>query len=102
MHKPFMQLSSKDNENVVTKGYLNHTAPAYKVLFNGMKHISFSDMKYAISSPAMAGKLDPDTAHKYTCKCFLEFFDAYLKKAKFKPELASDDVITVTEFAPDK
>ena len=102
MHKPFMQLSCKDNEKVVTKGYLNHTAPAYKVLFRGMKHVAFSDMKYAISSAAMAGKLSPDLAHEYTCKSFLAFFDCYLKKTSDKPMLTSDNVITVTEFAPDK
>ena len=48
-----------------------------------------------------AGKLDADSAHKYTCRSFLEFFDCYLKKTKEKPDLTSDDVITVTEFAPD-
>jgi len=102
MHKPFMQLSCKDNENVVTKGYLNHTAPAYKVLFRDMKHIGFSDMKYAISAASMTGRLSPALAHEYTCKCFLAFFDCYLKKTSDKPLLASDDVITVTEFAPDR
>ena len=102
MNKPFMQLSCEDNENVVTKGYLNHTQPAYKVLFHGMKHLGFADIKYAMKPGMTTGKLDADSAHKYTCKSFLEFFDCYLKKAKNKPELTSNDVITVTEFAPDK
>ena len=102
MNKPFMQLSCEDNENVVTKGYLNHTQPAYKVLFHGMKHLGFADIKYAMKPGMTTGKLDADSAHKYTCKSFLEFFDCYLKKAKEKPELTSNDVITVTEFAPDK
>ncbi len=101
MNKPFLQLSCKDNEGVVTRGYIRHSAPAYKVLFRDMKHIAFSDMKYAIGSGAMAGKLDPDLAHRYSCKSFLEFFDCYLKKVKDKPDLESNDVITVTEFAPD-
>ncbi|MBP5655151.1 MAG: hypothetical protein J6X33_06515 [Clostridiales bacterium] len=101
MHKPFMQLSCKDNENVVTRGYLRHTAPAYKVLVRDMKHMGFADIKYAMKPGATVGKLDPDLAHRYTCKSYLEFFDCYLKKAKDKPDLASDDVITVTEFAPD-
>ena len=101
MDKPFMQLSCEDNENVVTRAYIRHSAPAYKVLFRDMKHVSFSDMKYAIKSAAMAGKLDSALAHEYTCRCNLEFFDAYLKRIKPKPELTSDDVITVSEFAPD-
>ena len=101
MNKPFMQLSCHDNENIVTKGYLNHTKPAYKVLFRDMKHIGFADIKYAMKPGMTVGKLDADTAHKYTCKSFLEFFDCYLRKTKDKPDLASDGVITVTEFAPD-
>ncbi len=102
MNKPFMQLSCKDNENVVTKGYLNHTKPAYKVLFRDMKHMGFADIKYAMKPGMTAGKLDADTAHKYTCRSFLAFFDCYLKKTSDKPELTSDSVITVTEFAPDR
>ena len=101
--KPFLQISCKDNEKVVAKGYLNHTAPAYKVLFRDMKHIAFSDMKHSLPPSAMlGGKLDADVAHEHMCKTFLEFFDCYLKKIKDKPELKSDNVITVTEFAPVK
>lgn len=101
MHKPFLQLSCKDNENVVTRAYIDHTAPAYKVLFRDMKHIGFSDMKYAVKPKSMVGKLDDDLAHKYTCKSFLEFFDCYLRKSKTEPDLKSDDVITVTLIPPD-
>ena len=101
MNKPFMQLSCEDNENVVTKGYLNHSKPAYKVLFRGMKHMGFADIKFGMKPGMMAGKLDAESAHNYSCRSFLEFFDCYLKKTKDKPDLTSDDVITVTEFAPD-
>lgn len=101
MNKPFMQLSCHDNENIVTKGYINHTKPAYKVLFRDMKHIGFADIKYALKPGMTAGKLDADLAHKYTCRSFLEFFDCFLRKIKDKPDLVSGDVITVTEFEPD-
>ena len=101
MNKPFMQLSCEDNENIVTKGYINHTKPAYKVLFRDMKHMGFADIKYALKPGMTAGKLDADLAHKYTCRSFLEFFDCYLRKIKDKPDLVSGDVITVTEFEPD-
>ena len=101
MNKPFMQLSCLDNENIVTKGYINHTKPAYKVLFRDMKHMGFADIKYALKPGMTAGKLDADLAHKYTCRSFLEFFDCYLRKIKDKPDLVSGDVITVTEFEPD-
>ena len=101
MNKPFMQLSCLDNENIVTKGYINHTKPAYKVLFRDMKQMGFADIKYALKPGMTAGKLDADLAHKYTCRSFLEFFDCYLRKIKDKPDLVSGDVITVTEFEPD-
>ena len=101
MRKPFMMLSCKDNENVVVRGYIRHSAPAFKVLFQGMRHVGFSDMKYAIKAKSMVGKLSPESAHDYTCKCHLEFFDAYLKKIKNKPALESNSDITVTEYASD-
>ena len=100
-NKPFMQISCSDNENIVAKVYLNHTAPVYKVLFRDMKHVAFSDMKHNIPSGMLAGKLDADIAHEHMCRSFLEFFDCCLKKTKDTPDLKSDNVITVTEFAPD-
>ena len=99
--KPFMQLSGKDNEYVVTRVYLRHTKPVYKVLFKDMKHMGFSDAKHMIPMKSAVGKLDPDIAHEMVCKCHLEFFDAYLKGIKEKPELEDNDVIKVTVFEPD-
>ena len=67
-----------------------------------MKHVGFSDMKHNMpQSNMLAGKLDSDLAHENMCKVFLEFFDCYLKKLKDTPDLKSDNVIMVTEFAPD-
>lgn len=100
LDKPFMQISGKDNENVVTRVYLKHKKPVYKVLFRDMKHIGFSDMKYMIPIKSMIGKLDADLMHDNICKAHLEFFDAYLKKSK-NFELRSNDVISVTTFEPD-
>ena len=57
-------------------------------------------MKYAIPLKSQMGKLDPDTAHKTVCGIHLEFFDAYLKKAKAKPSLESNDAVTITEYEP--
>lgn len=99
--KPFMQVSCTDNEYVVTRVYIRHTKPVYKVLFRDMKHIGFADSKHNIPLKSMVGKLDPDLMHENLCKCHLEFFDAYLKGLKEKPDLRSDDVITVTEYPAD-
>ena len=99
--KPFMQISCKANENVVTRVYVKHTKPVTKVIFRDMSHMGFSDMKHMISMKSSVGKLGADEMHENLCKCHLEFFDTWLKKAKPHPELTSNDVITVTEYAPD-
>ena len=99
--KPFMQISCEDNERVVTRVYLRHTKPIYKVLFKGMKHIGFADSKHQIPMKSVVGKLDPDVMHKNLCKCHLEFFDAYLKGLKAAPELTNNEAITVSVFEPD-
>ena len=97
--KPFMQVSCKIYESIVSRVYLRHTQPVYKVLFRDMQHMGFSDMKYRIK--LSTGKLDPDAMHENLCRCHLAFFDAYLKGLSEKPDLKSNDVITITEYAPD-
>ncbi len=99
--KPFMQVSCKDNEYVVTRAYIRHTEPVYKVFFRDMKHIGFSDAKYMLPLKSMVGKLEPDLLHENLCKCHLEFFDAYLKGEKESPEIKNNDVVTVSVYGPD-
>ncbi|MBO5986849.1 MAG: hypothetical protein J6Q02_08640 [Lachnospiraceae bacterium] len=101
MEKPFMQVTSETNERVVARGYLQHTKPAYKVVFRDMKHVGFSDMKHAIRMGSMVGKLPADDMHNNLCKCHVEFFDTYLKKAKNAPELETNDVMRYTVYEPD-
>ena len=101
LEKPFMQISCRSNENIVARVYLRHTKTVWKVLFRDMQHVGFSDMKHRIKIGAMVGKLDADGMHENLCKCHLELFDTYLKKAKDHPDIRSNDTITVTEFAPD-
>ena len=99
--KPFFQISCKDNENVVTRVYIRHTAPVYKALFRDMKHMGFADAKHLIPFRSVTGKLDPDELHRNLCRCHLAFFDAYLKGIKETPELESNGVITVSVYEPD-
>nr|MCR5213903.1 hypothetical protein [Eubacterium sp.] len=99
--KPFMQISCKDNEKVVTRVYLRHTEKIYKVLFKDMKHIGFADAKHMIPIKSVVGKLDPDLFHNNLCKCHLEFFDSYLRRNKETPNLKNSDVIKVSIFEPD-
>lgn len=99
--KPFMQVSCKSNEKVVSRVYLRHTKPVWKVLFRDMKHVGFSDMKFRIRIASMAGKLPADVMHENLCHCHLEFFDTYLKGLKAEPELKSNDAVTVTKYEED-
>ena len=99
--KPFMQISCRNNEYVVTRAYVRHTKLVYKVLFRNMQHVGFSDAKHMLPFKSMIGKLDPDTMHENLCRCHLEFFDAYLKRAKELPDLKSNDVMTVSVYPPD-
>ena len=101
LEKPFMQISCKGNATIVTRVYLRHTRPVYRVLFRDMQHVGFSDMKHRIRPGWMVGRLDADAMHENLCKCHLELFDAYLKRTKDRPALAGNDAITVTEYAPD-
>ena len=99
LEKPFMQISCKGNEKVVMRAYLGHTKTVYKALFRDMAHIGFSDMKHVMGLGV--GKLASDAMHENLCKCHLEMFDAYLKGLKNKPDLKSNEIVTVTEFGPD-
>ena len=99
--KPFMQISCKDNEYVVTRVYTRHTNPVFKVLFRDMHHIGFADCKHMIPMKSVVGRLDADLLHENVCRAHLEFFDAYLKGLKAKPDLKSNDVVTVSEYQPD-
>ena len=93
LEKPFMQITSETNEKLVARGYMHHSKPVYKAVIKNMKHVGFSDMKYAIKFGSMVGKLPADKMHENLCKCHVEFFDTHLKKIKDKPDLKSNDVM---------
>jgi len=99
--KPFLQISCRDNERVVTRVYIRHTGPVYKALFRDMRHMGFSDAKHLIPMKSVMGKLDPDVMHENLCRCHLEFFDAYLKGIRKEPEIRSNETVTVSVCPPD-
>ncbi len=101
LRRPFMQISCRSNENVAARAYIRHTEPVFKALFRDMNHIGFSDMKHLIGFGSLTGRLDADSMHENLCRCHLEMFDTYLKGKKDKPDIRSNDAVTVTEFAPD-
>lgn len=79
MTKPFCQISSRENNNVVTRPFLNTEADTYHVIFDDMKHIGYTDAKFFIPVKFIAGKLDPQEMFKNLVYCHLTFFDRYLK-----------------------
>lgn len=95
LKRPFMQINCKANINVSARAYLDHTEPVYRVLFNDMEHLGFSDLKYAVPVAKVVGKLPPDVAHENLCRCHLEFFDTYLKGTKKAPVLPDNDAVEV-------
>ena len=101
LRKPFLQVSCKDNQTIVSRVYLKHTKPVYKALFRDMRHMGFSDMKHAMKPGMISGRLDPDKMHENLCALHLEMFDTYLKRIKDVPAMESNDTITVTKFDPD-
>lgn len=101
LDKPFLQINCEMNQNVVTRGYLYHKKPVYKVVLKDMRHLGFSDMKYMIPLKSQVGKLSPDIAHEITCTCHLEFFDAYLKNKKSEPNLPSNENVQSKKYEAD-
>ena len=99
--KPFLQISCRENENGAARVCLRHTKPVYKAVFRDMKHMGFSDMKFAMKPGYTMGRLDPDKMHVNLCGCMLEMFDAFLKGTKSEPDIKSNNVITVTKYDPD-
>ena len=97
---PFLQTNCESNKTAVTVAFVKNKNVAYHAILRDMQHLGFTDMKHVIPLKSQVGGLDPDIAHKTVCNIHLEFFDAYLKKAKTKPSLDSNDVVTMTEYEP--
>lgn len=87
--------------SVAARVCLRHTKPVYKAVFRDMKHMGFSDMKFAMKPGYTMGRLDPDKMHVNLCGCMLEMFDAFLKGTKSEPDIKRNNVITVTKYDPD-
>ncbi len=98
LDKPFMQISCEANLRIQTRIFLDHTKPVYSIVMKDMEHHGLSDLKFAISAKKLVGTLPPEVAHENLCKCHLEFFDAYLKGIKDRPELKDNGAITVKEY----
>lgn len=79
MEKPFCQISCKENLNCETRPFLNTSADTYRVVFDDMKHIGFTDAKFFIPLSLIAGKLPPEELFRHLVYSHITFFDKYLK-----------------------
>ena len=100
MDKPFLMIACDEHEVLAARVCCMRSAPAYKAVFRDMKHVGFSDMKYAIPNimSGMTGKLDADLMHENLCKCHLAFFNAHLKQTTETVDVKSNDVIRFEAF----
>lgn len=80
MDKPFFQICSDRNYNAETRPFLHTTAPIHLAIFKKLKHIGFTDVKFAISNKQLVGYLDSSIMHNYLSNYHVTFFNRYLKK----------------------
>ena len=102
LEKPFLQISCQGNAKAETRPFIDHTSTVYGAVFRRVQHLGFTDMKHMMDLPILTGKLDADTVHETLCTLHRELFDAYVKKIKARPEFASSEAVTVTEYPPDR
>ena len=102
LEKPFIQISCEGNAKAETRPFIDHTSTVYGAVFQRMQHLGFTDMKHMMNVPILTGKLDADVMHETVCRLHRELFDAYLKKAKDRPEMIGSEAVTIREYAPDR
>ena len=102
LEKPFLQISCEGNAKAETRPFIDHTSTVYGAVFKKMQHLGFTDMKHMMNIPILTGKLDADVMHENVCRLHRELFDAYVKKAKERPEIAGGEAVTIREYAPDR
>ena len=80
MKKPFLQICSTDNYNVVTRALFNTKAPVQCEIFENLKHIGFTDAKFMIPLKMVVGKMDANEMYERLSALHLEFFEKYLSR----------------------
>lgn len=78
MQKPFLQICCAENYNVETRALFDTKAPVECEIFEGMKHIGFTDAKFLVPSKMLVGKMDPNKMYERLVSCHLEFLKKYL------------------------
>lgn len=79
MKKPFLQICCKENYNVETRPLFGTKAPVEIEIFEGLKHIGFTDAKFFIPLKMVVGKMDAMEMYERLSICHKRFFETYLK-----------------------
>lgn len=79
MTKPFLQICCAENYNVETRSLFGTKAPVECEIFEGMKHIGFTDAKFFVPLKTLVGKMDANEMYERLAGCHLKFLEKYLK-----------------------
>lgn len=79
MKRPFLQICCKENYNVQTRPLFNTEAPVQCEIFEDLKHLGFTDVKFFIPLKMLVGKMDANEMYNRLSKLHLDFFEKYLQ-----------------------
>lgn len=94
LNKPFFQIACRDNWSIESIVLLNRKAPVYWTVFENMKHIGFTDVKFFMKMKMLVGKMDPMKLHNNLTQCHIFFLDKYLKGLDVDDIKIEDDEIS--------
>lgn len=79
LKKPFYQFSCKQYWNTQSLVLLRKEVPVLTMVFEKMKHMGFTDLKFMTNRKAVVGKLDCGTVYHYLLQGHLHLLDKNLK-----------------------
>lgn len=98
LKKPFYQIACRENFNVEQSMLLRREVPVYTAVFDGMKHLGFTDIKFNISIGALVGKMKSEVMHTHLVECHMYMLDKYLKGKDINLNESHDDGVTITAY----
>lgn len=99
MKKPFYQIACRENWNVESAVLLNTQAPVYTAVFQNMRHIGFTDVKFFCPIKMVVGKMDAEKMHKHLTDCHTTFLDKYMKGLDVEIHQSKDEEIKTDVYA---
>ena len=79
-HKPFMQFTSREPDNFITRVFFFHDGPVHYLSFRDINHMGFTDLKLITDQKSFVGTSDPVKTMDTINEAHLAFFDRYLRQ----------------------